>query len=208
MPNAMGLAAIVAVVLNVAVLAQATDETREPSARYRVEMDGKTYAVNEGESLKLTGTFNNPTVTIYDEPYREFSYGGVSFLYPRSFSFEAELKRPGHKNWTLSGKEFKIIYFLFSTNVTADHFADNLADRFGKQNCKTSRITFELTGQKIEGTRLEVALGGKLTMDIYRLPSGGQTKLLVFQDIPDNSGQPSQEGRDALSLLKKSLAVK
>src|SRR6188508_2535975 len=86
----------------------ASDETREPPAKYRLEVDGKAYAIAEGEALKLTGTLTDPTVKLLVEPYREFAHGGVTFLYPRSFTFEADLQDADAKNWTLSGNDFKI----------------------------------------------------------------------------------------------------
>ena len=53
------------------------------------------------------------------EPHRVFPYGGVAFRYPRAFTFEASLDDADLRSWTLSGNDFKVMYFVFAVRVTA-----------------------------------------------------------------------------------------
>jgi hypothetical protein len=202
--------ALVAVVLLVFTgLVNANDETREPPAKYRLELEGKAHLLTEGEPLKLTGSFNNPTAKILPEPHREFTYGGVSFLYPRAFMFEADLSDPANKQWTLSGNDFKIMYFVMSQKVTPEQYARSTMKQLGEKNCKLSEVTTDLLGKKLPGTRLEATITGhRIIFDIFTLPATDGSRLLILQDNPDEAGRNSKEGQESVAVLKKSLTMK
>jgi hypothetical protein len=182
------------------------DETREPSLSVRLEIGGKALVLSEGEALRLDGTFTDPTVRLTVEPFRKFAYGGVSFSYPRGFTFEAEITDDGSKTWTLSGNDFKILYFAFASDLSTEAYVEALISRFGKETCRRSRAVMTLGGEEIKGLRLEVKLAAlDLTIDAFRLPSpDGTTRLLSLQDSPDESGRHSAEARDALAVLQQS----
>jgi hypothetical protein len=147
-------------------------------------------------------------VKLVAEPYREFNYGGVSFQYPRAFAFEADVKDGDYKNWTLSGNDLKIMYFIMNEDLTSEAYADEMIKQFGARNSKKSPITSDLLGGKKEGTRVEVTLAGiKLSMDILCLPFQGGTRVLVIQDSAKGAPQ-SQEAKEALPVLKRTWAVK
>jgi len=201
--------AFLAVVLVSAVSSPPTlDETREPPMKYRVEVDGKVFAMAEGESMKLDGTWIDPTIRIVADPHRQFSYGGVSFLYPRGFTFEADVDDADSRSWVLSGNDFTIMVFVLSGRITPEAYADSMADRFGDENCKLSPLPEDLLGKKIHGTRLDVkVVGHRLTVDVFALPSVEGTRLLVLQDSPEESGRASRESREAMAVLRQSMAI-
>jgi hypothetical protein len=81
-------------VLAGAVAAPAGDESREPPLLFSVSVGAVTVPATEGEAVSVAGTFQDPRVTVRPEPHRLFPYGGVSFHYPRGFTFEADLDDP------------------------------------------------------------------------------------------------------------------
>lgn len=187
----------------------AQDESREPPIKYRFEVDGKSYPIKEGEPLKLSGNLTNPTITLHAEPLRDFSYGGIAFSYPRSFTFEASINDPAQKSWTLSGNDFKIAHYLIAGDLTADQFAAAMMGEFGLNNCTQAKTSITINGAKKEGTRLNVKLAGvKIAIDIFRLTSGKQTRLLTLQDSPDDAGRPSKESQETIPVLQKTFSIK
>lgn len=174
-----------------------------------MEVDGKSFPAAEGEELKLTGEFTNPTVRILVDPHREFSHGGLKFQYPRAYTFQANTKVAHFHSWTMSGNHFKIMYFQLAGDLTVEEYSDRMVKQFGSENCKLTPTTIELLGEKRAGIRLDVkVVHSDLTMDMYRFPSAGETQLLVFQDVPDESGKPSIEAQAALPVFQKSFVLK
>ncbi len=182
-------------------------ESKEPPLKYTLRIGEKSIAITEGETARVDGTFNNPEVILTALPHRVFPYQGISFKYPRAFTFEADLEDADYKDWTLSGNDFKIMYFVVNDRLTTGGFADNMVDQFGPENCAVRKASPMKFGDKeLSGTTLTATVvGSKMVIDIYRIPSTStQTKLLVLQDNLDDAGNRSIEGRTALQLLKQS----
>lgn len=188
------------------------DENAEPALKYSVKVGDKTVMMAEGETATVEGTFNNPTIKFTAEPYRVFPYQGVTFNYPRSFGFQAELEDPDSKTWTLSGNDFIIMYFVINASLTAADFADNMMSQFGPENTKVvnENASITLGQQELSGTSIRISIAEhSLAVDIYRVPSAeGTTRLLVFQDSLDDSGNGSKEKADAMRLIKSSFGLK
>ncbi|MFO0914580.1 MAG: hypothetical protein U0795_16600 [Pirellulales bacterium] len=189
---------------------QKPSESEEPSLHYTLKVGEKSVAIREGEAVRVDGEFNNPEVTITAQPYREFPYQGVSFKYPRTFTFEANVDNENFKNWTLSGNDFKIMYFVANGRLTTDEFADNLIDQFGRENCQTVKTAPLKFGDKqLTGTTLNVVVAGnKMVVNVYLVPvNETQTRLLVLQDNLDDAGNRSAEGKATLELLSQSAKL-
>jgi len=189
----------------------AADESVEPPMRYSIKVGEKTATLSESETIELEGNFANPKITVTAHPERVFPYQGVQFNYPRSFTFEADLEDQGAKSWTLSGKDFKILYFVLNASVSPAEFANTMIDRFGRENTRilNANATITLGQEKLTGTSFQATITKhKMVMDVYRVPSRGpKTKLLVFQDSLDDLGNRSKEGQQALAEIKSSFAV-
>ena len=95
-----------------------------------------TVAATEGEPVPVARTFQDPRVTVRPEPHRLFPYGGVSFHYPRGFTFEADLDDPAARSWTLSGNDFKVLYFVFPVVITPQAHVEQLLETHGRANCR------------------------------------------------------------------------
>jgi len=189
----------------------AADESQEPQLKYVVTVGNQSVSVLEGETANVSGTFTNPNITLRADAVRVFPYQGISFQYPRFFTFEADVADPDYKGWTLSGTNLEIMYFVFGGRVTTHEYAQNVIEQFGADQCKVSNPNAEITfgEHTLSGTSLHVTVAGhNMTMDVYAVPSGGsQTKLLVLQDSLDEAGNHSSEAINTLDLLKASFNV-
>ena len=188
------------------------DESQEPPLQFSVHVGDKSLMVAEGETGQLEGTFAHPRIKVVPQPYRVFPYQGITFEYPRSFTFEADLTDPGVKNWNLSGNDFQIMIFVMDTQLTARAFANNMIEQFGRENCvlvdTNSKIT--LGDKTLSGATLHITLAAhKMVMDVYRVPSqDSRTKLLVLRDNLDEEDQRSKEGKATLLKMKSSFQLR
>ncbi len=205
------IASVPLITVSCGTAASIADESMEPPLNYTVKVGEKTMTISEGESVQFDGTFTNPNVTVTPHSYRVFPYQGITFKYPRSFTFEADLVDPTAKTWTLSGNDFKIMYFVLNDALSAADFAKDMINQFGRENAKVvdANATITLGEQQLNGTSFRVTVAThKMVMDIYRLPSRGtQTRLLVFQDSLDDSGNRSKEGQTTIAEVKSSFAM-
>jgi len=188
------------------------DESKEPPIKYILKVGDKSVPITEGESAKIEGKFTNPVVSLTAEPHRVFKFQGVTFKYPRSFTFEADLEDENVKNWTLSGNDFEIMYFVATAPLAVDEFVTNMTNQFGEENCKVTDPDAKITLGETEltGKTLEITIAThKIVMDTYHLPSAGERhRLLVFQDSMDEeTGEHSQESKDTLDGIKKSFEI-
>lgn len=185
--------------------AQAQDETKEPKLGFTVRIGSTELHLSEGDQLPAKGTFTDPSVSVTVDPERIFSHAGLSFAYPRSFTFEADLSAAHSHSWTLSGNDVKIMIFRFSTELSVDTFAKELAEGFGPKST-TSPISIQLGSEKYSGLRIRAALASyELTQDVFALPSvNGKGRFLVLQD--DGSGN-KPESEPTRALLSKTFRV-
>lgn len=185
------------------------DESKEPPLEFVVNVGGKAITITEGKPASLEGMFTNPKISVTPQPFRVFPYQGIAFKYPRSFTFEADLATPDYKNWTLSGNDLRIMYFVLKGEVTPDDFASNMMDELGRKNCKITNAKAKITlgKQTLSGTTFHATVAShKMAIDTYRVPSpGATTKLLVFQDGLDEQGNRSDEGKQAIKEIESSF---
>ena len=187
------------------------DESKEPPLKYTLAIGAKSMTVLDGQSVTASGEFKDPAISITAQPTRVFPYGGLSFNYPHGFTFEADLSDPSNKIWTLSGNDFKIMYFAMEVDLTPAQYAAEIINQIGKERCRVSDPNAKMTLGKIElvGARIRMeVVAHPMTMDVYRVPRKGKNfGLLVFQDSVDDSGKHSQEGLDTLATLKSSFSL-
>ena len=114
----------------------AADESVEPALVYTVSVGEKIVTVTEGEAAQLDGTFNNPKITVTPQPYRVFSCQGITFKYPRSFVFEADIEDQNAKTWVLSGNDFILMCMVVNEALSTADFASNIIEQFGSEQAK------------------------------------------------------------------------
>ena len=187
----------------------AADETTEPALTFSLTVGDQTVAVAEGEPTQLDGEFVDPSVTLHIDPYRTFNLRGVRFDYPRHFTWEADLTDPNVAIWTLSGSTFKIMFFAFHDSTTAADIVASLEANFTDQGAEVKQepCKIMLEGNPIDGTQLDLTLvGNKLVDQVYGLPGAGtMSRLVIFQDTPNENGQPSDEAVETLKRFTASF---
>ncbi|WP_420572150.1 hypothetical protein [Kordia sp.] len=184
--------------------AQKGDSSKEPKAGMVVTINGKDYKISEGEEIRRDG--NTISVTLANS--KTFDNGTISFDYPTSFGFEYESSF-GYKNWTFDGNNYVIMYFEIAVG-TLDSFVDEISGRFGKSNCKIEKTSLQLGSRKLKGKRINVNLmGEKLTLDLLEIKmKDGKTRIIAFQDSADEYGNPTEEGKETIKMIDKSIMYK
>lgn len=189
----------------------AADESAEPPLKYTVTVGEQVVTVVAGETVQLDGIFTDPRITLTPDPQRLFAFAGITFKYPRSYVFEADLDDPAAKSWTLSGNDFTIMVFVLKASLKTGDFAEDMLDQFGRENAQVTNANAKITlgEQQLSGTTLQITVATqKMVIDVFQIPSiGAETKLLVLQDNLDDAGNPSNEGRRTLADIKSSYTV-
>lgn len=189
----------------------AADEKQEPVMKYTLEVDGKPHEIKPGVPLQIDGALNKPTLLLKAAETRTFTYGGVEFQYPSNFTWEADLEEPNCKSWTMSGNDFKIMYFAFSEEeLPSQAFLTSMAGNFKNQAddpAKSIRpVKRNLGGKEYEGHQLVISVGGaNIHTEAYAIKSPKGGRMMVFQDgLPDEKNI-SAEGIRTLELLEKTF---
>jgi len=175
---------------------------------YTLKIGNKTISLQDGQTVRVEGLYQNPEITLIVGPYNLFSCDDVHFKYPREFIYEADLEQAYVKSWTLSGNDCKIMYFAFDEPIQISDFLDSMLERYGRQHCTVTDTAPLTLGQMIlTGTAIHTTLVGvKIAVDIYQIPSSGTSmRLLVIQDCVDSFGSRSTEGMHAIQLLEQSF---
>jgi hypothetical protein len=157
----------------------------------------------------LPGRFDDPSITVIPEPHRVFERHGVSFRYPRAFTFEADVEDADVKSSTLSGNDLKIMFFVFGALVSPEDFARGVLSQLSKATPSVNErpASLRLGEETLEGVVFHFSVAGnRMRMEAYRIPRPGG-RLLVLQDNADASGGRSREGAAALKVLEASFAL-
>lgn len=184
----------------------AVDEGQEPSLKYTLTINGRAHECVPDTPLQLHGTYENPTIVLTTSPTRKFQYGGVEFLYPAAFGWEAEIEGPNDRTWTLSGNDFTIMYFVNPAALTSKSYAEAMVEQLGEDSTRLSDTERKLGGRTFKGKLLSCKLAGfDLHWEIYELPATTGGRLLVLQDSPPDGRARSVEGEKTLMMLGKTF---
>lgn len=194
--------------LLIAALA-AAPETVEPSAAYFFDVAGKTVPVELDKAFDPKALAAEKSVTLRVGPNRKFAYGGIEFLYPRQYTWEADVE-PRLATWTLSGNDCKVMVHRYAgiTDVgqVVDAIGASMLKQFKIEGQKPAEVKLELQGHKLTGKRVEIVVAThRIFTDIYGLKVGGGVVLLVLQDSPTEAGGPSAERIEMGKLLAQSF---
>jgi hypothetical protein len=184
-------------------------EKEEPPLGYSLRLDKQTIRLVPGQEIQIPGRFENPRATLVPDKERLFTYGGVQFKYPASFSFEADLETEGIKVWTLDGNDFVItIHQYESEGITPKYLADELKKVYGAKT-KTESKSYTFNGEKYSGLRVNATVAEtKVIQDILTVPSKKGSRLLILQDHPPDAKVSQDESKLVLKLLNETLSNK
>lgn len=184
----------------------AADESREPVLAYSLEIDGQPHDILLDTPVTLPGSHTDPVVVLRAAATRRFAYGGVAFEYPAAFTWEAEIRSPTDRTWTISGNDCRIMVFVLPEAMSVGDYARAMEGQFGKGKTRIGDTTRIFSGTKREGKRLDVEVTGvKLNFEMFALPSAKGSRILLFQSSPPDDRPVSRESGVALSLLETTL---
>jgi len=184
----------------------AVDESQEPALEYFIDIGGQTHSARIGEAVRLNGVFTNPNLSIRASDVRRFSVGGIAFEYPAYFTWEAETGDEGYKNWTLSGRDFKIMYFRLNNRFSPQAYAESMLKKFEGTTPRDAERKFSRV--TLQGKSFSVTSGGhKMSNEAFAIKVTSGSGLLVFQDSPQQGRQSSTEGTTALSIISRSFQL-
>ncbi len=83
--------------------------TNEPPLILFLETGGRTVPVAVDQPFPVDALQGGAPAALRLAPHREFQFGGLSFHYPRDFTFEVEPGDGGLLTWTLSGRDVSLI---------------------------------------------------------------------------------------------------
>lgn len=183
-------------------------EAIEPPLGYSLQIAEKTVRLRAGESIKLEGTFHNPEVKLVADEYRTFSGAGISFRYPATYGFQADLDDENVRLWTLDGNDVVILVQAFKGKLSSSNIMDNLIASYGKENCQVTEATITLAGQMRKGQRLQAKVATTtVVQEVFSLPAASGSLLMILQDSPNDDGTQSNDRKIVGKLLTESFAI-
>ena len=172
-------------------------------------IDGKEYAIEEGEELQLREVRSSPILTARVADNKKFESSYLSFTYPTNFSYSYE-EDISYRNWTLDGNDFVIMYFEMDVETDLNDFVNEMVSQFGKEKCKTSPTEVVLGEKTLKGTRIEVSMiGQRLSIDLLGIINNEfKSRIIVFQDSIGEEGGASIEKIKTLNVIDQSIQYK
>ena len=186
-----------------------------PPLRLYLEQGNERVDVRIDKPFELTVGGETVSLTLRAHPTRILDIGSVRFEYPKDYVYEFDDETDGVEMWTVEGSESLCMLHRYSIpfmnkagvlDMIIRATEDQLGNHLTKEPCEVA-----LGGLKLEGTRLEIAIGDiRVLQDFYLLPTTGtETVVLILQDTIDvEIGERQTEGfRRLLELLDKTLQV-
>ncbi len=187
----------------------AEDESAEPPIAYTLKINNETVSLSPGKTQELLGAYVNPRLTLDVASTRRFPYAGLAFNYPVTYGFEADITDPDARIWTMDGNNVVIMVFAFTEEVGTETLAISTAQTLGVDNPDVKPVRMTLAVQELTGSAITVSFGTEqIHQQFIALPAeSGLWRILVLQDSPQKSGEPSDEFRSTLKLLQESLTL-
>lgn len=178
----------------------------EPEQNAVLTIDGNKYPVVVGRESQIVIGGKQRNVHLEISPLKKFDKVGISFQYigQRHFSYEKLSEQVDH--WSLDG----IMVQRYAVAVTRKDILNEFQKQFRamKADIKTSAISMNYKGGKLNGDRLDIALGNiKLTQDIFLIPDRGSSRTFILQDTLNDKGKNSAEYLQTKKLLESSLSI-
>lgn len=180
----------------------------EPPLILEVKSKNKTQYFVENQSKKWQGIAkeSETTISVYD--WKLFPHNNLSFEYPRTYTFEADLAITSDI-WTLSGNDFKIMIISPKNSIPVKEYVDGMVSQFGPSNCSTKKVTKQVNSYSLNGMSLFISLTGvNLEMEIFEVvDTNGKSSLLVFQDSLTDEKENSRESKKTMRRIDQTFKV-
>ncbi|CAM2010580.1 hypothetical protein [Acanthopleuribacter pedis] len=202
----MKIVAAILLGLGLVGILNAADESQEPERHYALHIDGRRHALTLDNAIELDGTYTNPEVVLRASATRTFTYAGLVFKYPASFSWDAQIIGPDHKVWTMASPNVRIIIIRLPIVMTPEEQAAQLVREFSQGNPRITDVSRYFSGRTLRGKRVSVQLASEhFNLDTYALPTKTGSRLIILHDQPPAGKPISGEGERAFRDFFKTL---
>ncbi len=187
-------------------------EDQEPPLLLYLEADGKKIPVELDKPIKLDDLSGAKSATLRAEPHRVFAYGGVSFHYPREFSFARNLNDENATGWVVSAGGYAIMVQRIKGQDDPAKILDLVVKHLVTTQFKDARpiqsdTKLELKDATLKGRGIELSLANQsLKQELYAFAVGDDTVTMILQDAPLN-GKPAPTRAKAEKMLKETLKI-
>lgn len=179
----------------------------EPPLLFRLEASGTSTPILADQPTELPTPTPKTMVVLRVDDYREFSWGGCTFRYPRHFAFEYTEHEPGFAQCGLDGNNAICTVIRregddLDSTALRDALVDAAVEEFAPNPATRSADRIEVAGARVAGVRLDVRVGSALIRQSYFAltpPSGAL--ILLLQDTPNDDGTMSSEMTDLRKRL-------
>lgn len=187
-------------------------QAEEPSREFELTVNGQTSSIQLDTPTTLTLDGHTLEVVLSTPSDQHFAIEGLSFRYPQHVTLKTTTI-DGITFWTLRGNTCAVTLIRPPSPVPAapliEHLTDALTRRVADASTRTSVTSLRVGDQVLTGVRVEFSLAGHAQRHDL-LPMGEPDAvrlLLVIQDTPRPSGEPSTEASRVLEHLANTLHV-
>lgn len=191
------------------------DESKVPPVRYTLQIGDQQIEIREGQPVSLSGSFTNPELKLKAEPHRVFPYRGLSFEYPRDYTFEYE-RDPFSATWTVAGTDYTVMLMEYALEVTPAELLDGIRDELETTSQGREPAEMRLAGRSeqapakvLKGIQEKFPIGSELLhYEVLVLPRyRGRYHLLVLMDVLDAERNFSADARRTRKLIAETLRL-
>lgn len=190
--------------------------TNEPPLVLFLETGGKKIPVEIDRPFPVEAVKDGTPAVLRIAEHREFRFGGLTFRYPRDFTYEVETGDEGLLTWTLSGRDTTVIVNWFPGETDHASVRRQVLKEFqeavkgeGKEgHTKRSKATLEWSHGRLDGERLQFdTMGVDMEQSSFSFRGEEGAFVLLIQDSADDQGLPSTERRRLSGWFKESLEL-
>jgi hypothetical protein len=187
------------------------EEGASPIARtweeYSLEVDGVAHDVRLDQRVAVEIGGRTTTVRLVPKPTRRFELPQLSFEFMRNRVFHEDLGNPNIPKWTIDGDDTSLM-LIRTGPVAPQEVLDQMVEGLrSKIELESAESTLLLAGTGLTGVKLRYGLADQvIEQEFYAFSAGGSGFLLMLQDVPGDSGEPSAEAVEARRLLTGSFA--
>lgn len=187
-----------------------SNKATEPEQNAILTIDGQKYPVVVGHQSQAVIDGRQHNIHLEISPLKKFDKVGINFQYigQRHFSYEKLSEQVDH--WSLDGNNTIIMVQRYAVAVTRKDILNEFQKQFKamKADIKTSAISLNHKGGKLNGDRLDITLGNiKLTQDIFLIPDRGSSRTFILQDTLNDKGKNTAEYMQTRKLLESTLSI-
>jgi len=184
------------------------DPSKEPPLKFDIIINGKKYPITEEIEITLPIKADNPKVKLIGKPIRTFRFKQLSFDYPRNLRFSSS-KSDFDFSWNFDGNECTIyVQYDPTKSLNVDELTESYKIAYGEK-AKVTKGKVKWGGNQYDCRNIssddESLLGEGV---VVQIELGKESYNIWINDTPQEIGGMSEERKQIITLLKKTLKIK